>query len=245
LFYVACTRAVDELHIRSAFNAPKKDKKPEHLAYELSDYFASHHQENATESDNITLYELGELTLKTESEKLSSNLDIHLFGETLWFPEISLIDRDALDDLSLDQNRVVGRVVHAVLENMHSSADLTEALDKEVKKQAISHELRNWVAAHLQKLLEHSEVLDLIFPKLDEQTLDEREILISASERIRPDRVIIGQNEVRVIDYKTGLPRKRDVKQIQEYAYALMAMGYQNCKAYLVYTDEIKVQQVI
>lgn len=245
LFYVACTRAVDELHIRSAFNAPKKDKKPEHLAYELSEYFAAYHQDKVTESETIVCYELGELTHKTESEKLSSNLDIHLFGETLWFPEISLIDRDSLEELTLQESRVMGRIIHGVLENMQAPDELEMALQSEAKKQALDDLTHAKVKTHLEQLLAHADIAKLIFPQKDEHTLDEREILISASERIRPDRVIIGQNEVRVIDYKTGLPRKRDVKQIQEYAYALMAMGYQNCKAYLVYTDEIKVQQVI
>jgi hypothetical protein len=127
---------------------------------------------------------------------------------------------------------------------MQHPGDLNEALEKEANKQAFSVELKTWVAAHLQKLLDQVEMVDLIFPKTDEQTLDEREIIISASERIRPDRVILGAKSIRVIDYKTGIPRKRDVQQIREYAKALMAMGYQNCEAYLVYTDEMKIQQV-
>jgi ATP-dependent exoDNAse (exonuclease V) beta subunit len=245
LFYVACTRAVDELHIRSAFTPPKKTGKPEHLAYELSEYFAAHHQEIATESETIVSYELGELTHKTDSEKLSPNLNIHLFGETLWFPEISLIDRDSLDELTLQESRMMGRIIHGVLENMQAPDELKLALQSEAKKQALNDLTIAKIKTHLEQLLAQSDIPKLIFPQQNEHTLDEREILISASERIRPDRVIIGLNEVRVIDYKTGLPRKRDVKQIQEYAYALMAMGYQNCKAYLVYTDEIKVQQVI
>jgi hypothetical protein len=128
---------------------------------------------------------------------------------------------------------------------MQHPGDLNEALEKEANKQAFSVELKTWVAAHLQKLLDQVEMVDLIFPKTDEQTLDEREIIISASERIRPDRVILGATSIRVIDYKTGIPRKRDVQQIREYASALMKMGYAKCKAYLIYTDELLVKEVM
>ena len=246
LFYVACTRAVDELHIRAAFAPPKDEKSlPNHLAFHLDTYFEKHFSNVVEELDTRLVYTFGAPTHKTEESLARENLELQLFGETLWFPDISLIDRDALDELSLDQNRVIGRLVHAVLENIQHPGDLNEALEKEANKQAFSVELKTWVAAHLQKLLDQVEMVDLIFPKTDEQTLDEREIIISASERIRPDRVILGATSIRVIDYKTGIPRKRDVQQIREYASALMKMGYAKCKAYLIYTDELLVKEVM
>jgi ATP-dependent exoDNAse (exonuclease V) beta subunit len=246
LFYVACTRAVDELHIRAAFAPPKDEKSlPNHLAFHLDTYFEKHFSNVVEELDTRLVYTFGAPTHKTEESLARENLELQLFGETLWFPDISLIDRDALDELSLDQNRVIGRLVHAVLENMQHPGDLNEALEKEANKQAFSEELKKWVATHLYKLLDQVEMVDLIFPKTDEQTLDEREIIISASERIRPDRVILDATSIRVIDYKTGIPRKRDVQQIREYASALMKMGYAKCKAYLIYTDELLVKEVM
>lgn len=244
LFYVACTRAVDELHMRAAFNLPK-ESKPEHLAYELAEYFNAHHAENVHETDTLKVYELGEKTHKTSVETMAPNLDVQLFGETLWFPEISLIDNDSFEDMTLQQSRVLGRVIHAVLENMQEANDLQQALNQEAKRLSLSSAFKESVSSLLEQLLSSPEIVQLIFPQINEHTLDEREIIVSASDRIRPDRVIVGASEVRVIDYKTGLPRKRDVDQIQEYAHALMAMGFHKCSAYLVYTDEIMVRQVL
>lgn len=246
LFYVACTRAVDELHFRAAFRAPTdKNKTPTHLAYHLDQYFAEHHAHLANDNDAILSYSFGDATEPSQHKEIKAPIDIQLFGELLWFPDISLIDRDSLDELTLQKERVLGRMIHAVLETMQQPSDLENALLEQAKKMQISADLIVVIRQHLAQLLANNEVVSLIFPSDKEQTLDEREIILSESERIRPDRVIVAQDLVRVIDYKTGLPRKRDVQQIQQYAQALMAMGFAKCKAYLVYTDEIKIQEVL
>ncbi len=246
LFYVACTRAVDELHFRAAYRAPSdKSKAPTHLAYHLDQYFVEHHAQVAEEQNGILSYTFGALTEPSEHKEIKAPLDIQLFGELLWFPDISLIDRDSLDELTLQKERVLGRMIHAVLESMQKPDDLERALEEQAKKLQIDQLLRNEIEHHLAQLLANDEIVALIFPNPNEQTLDEREIIVSESERIRPDRVIVSQNSTRVIDYKTGLPRKRDVNQIQEYAQALMDMGHEKCKAYLIYTDELRVQEVM
>lgn len=57
----------------------------------------------------------------------------------------------------------------------------------------------------------------------------------------RPDRVIMDDNEVIVIDFKFGNPREEYHRQVLRYMSLLSAMGYDNVKGYLwfVYSNNI------
>lgn len=249
LFYVACTRAVDELHIRVGYTKSKKEEGENSgvaLGSYLNQYFDAHFGNKAKEESGKIRYSFGVPVQAQSEEYQSQNLDIHLHGETLWFPEISLIDRDSLEDMHINEERIFGRIVHQVLENMKSDTDLQKALDKILKKKILREEVMQNIQRHIQSLCKNDRIASLIFPNANENehTLDEREIVLTANERIRPDRVIVSGNRIRVIEYKTGLERPRDIKQLEQYVFALREMGYADCEAYLIYTDTMVVKQV-
>ena len=68
----------------------------------------------------------------------------------------------------------------------------------------------------------------------------ETEILLPNGETYIPDRVIIKDNTINVIDYKTGsiLKIESHKEQLYNYASILKMMGYVNIKLFLVYIDE-------
>ena len=75
----------------------------------------------------------------------------------------------------------------------------------------------------------------------------ETEILLPSGETYIPDRVVTKENQVKVIDYKTGsILRLDDHKsQLINYADILSEMGYENIELYLIYIDEnIKIIKV-
>jgi ATP-dependent exoDNAse (exonuclease V) beta subunit len=61
---------------------------------------------------------------------------------------------------------------------------------------------------------------------------------------LRPDRVIIKNNQAIVIDYKTGEMKKTDHEQVQNYCSILRQMGYKPVKGYLLYTQDIQIVKV-
>jgi len=249
LFYVACTRAVDELHLRFGYAARKSDAKSgssNALGFYMDQYLAEKHANSSTEENGKTQYGLGAPVQMNKKEFTSKNLAIALHGETLWFPEISLIDRDSLDAMSLNEERVFGRWVHQTLERMKSPEDLEEALAVVFRQNAMQESQQATIRAHVASICADSSITTLIFPDFshNEKALDECEIVLSPLERIRPDRVILGENQVRVIEYKTGIERPRDIRQLEQYVFALREMGYADCAAYLVYTDQLRVKQI-
>ena len=75
---------------------------------------------------------------------------------------------------------------------------------------------------------------------------NEEEILLSNGNILRPDRLIIKENEVTIIDYKTGLENNADKKQILEYKTEIENMGYKVKESLLVYINDesIKLKRV-
>ena len=73
--------------------------------------------------------------------------------------------------------------------------------------------------------------------KADVQALNEVTITDSQGHDHRPDRVVIKDDEVMVIDYKTGQKHDEYQKQIDEYIALLKEMGYENVRGMLVYID--------
>ena len=62
---------------------------------------------------------------------------------------------------------------------------------------------------------------------------------------IRPDRVMIKEDEVIVVDYKFGEQvESKYVKQVQRYVNGIRGMGYDNVQGYLFYVKLHKVVKV-
>ena len=62
----------------------------------------------------------------------------------------------------------------------------------------------------------------------------------------RPDRVMMRDKEIVVVDFKFGKPRKNYAKQVQEYMSLIRQMGYQeyHIQGFLWYVDEERIEVV-
>ena len=60
----------------------------------------------------------------------------------------------------------------------------------------------------------------------------------------RPDRVMIKNDQVVVIDFKFGQPHKKYNSQIKEYINLLIAMGYSNVKGYIWYVLNKQIEEI-
>ena len=69
------------------------------------------------------------------------------------------------------------------------------------------------------------------------KAINERELILKNKHILRPDRVVIGQDEIMVIDFKFGVERKEYIKQIQTYCNTINEMGRYNkpVKGYIWY----------
>jgi ATP-dependent exoDNAse (exonuclease V) beta subunit len=73
----------------------------------------------------------------------------------------------------------------------------------------------------------------------------ERELVNSEGKLLRPDRIVIDDGKVSVIDYKTGNLNEASLKkytiQVNQYVDALRAMEYSDVRGFIVAMEEEKV----
>ena len=138
-----------------------------------------------------------------------------------------------------------GSLLHQAMANIHYLEDADKVLKDLQLNGLIDKEQAQQLTARINELLADPEITPFFAEKW--QVLTEREILSPAGDTYVPDRVLIGEDELQIVDYKTGSKTKENEhrKQINQYAGLLQQMGYTNIKKFIIYTEEQeKVLQV-
>ena len=60
----------------------------------------------------------------------------------------------------------------------------------------------------------------------------------------RPDRVMMKDGKVVVVDFKFGKPRQEYTCQVKEYMDLLLQMGYSDVKGYLWYVFNNEIEEI-
>lgn len=139
--------------------------------------------------------------------------------------------------------RIRGTVLHKILETVLQPADLAGSVQAAVREGLLSAE----EALEAQKMLECAiaSVADRgWFPGDPSKLLDEREIILPDGTTLRPDRVVLKEGGVDIVDYKFAEEKVAYMKQVRQYASLYETMGYKNVKAYLWYVDKNEIVEV-
>ena len=131
--------------------------------------------------------------------------------------------------------RIKGIVYHDILANVVVEEDLGPAVDAALADGTINA----GEAVEVRRLLETrlAEVRDLGWFSADPSTKVRNEIsIIDVDGSVsRPDRVVLHNGEVIIIDYKFGQPEPQYKRQISRYVELYQRMGYKNVSGYLWY----------
>ena len=103
-------------------------------------------------------------------------------------------------------------------------------------------------ASEVEEMLREriSEVADRgWFPEGSAEVLNERDIIDTDGNIYRPDRVVITDGKVVVVDYKFGEHYRKYERQLEGYARIWASMGYKDVEAYLWYVHTGEVRSVI
>jgi superfamily I DNA/RNA helicase len=254
--YVAMTRPIDRMYINSEF---KKGSK----FGEIFQGILLQMEGEKTEIEGGIKLTHGERSKKTSEEK---TIEAPYFipknvNDRLWFPDISLQDQeDLLTPDTLSEQQRYGNQLHLILSFVNFEDEIDSYIDSLYKEGQIELEFVVRLKADMKNIFKDEE-----YQKLFENStaiLSEQAIIADESTTIRPDKIIVKDlmildvlkakdsknNDLRkkaiVIDYKTGMPNKKYIKQITQYTSTLKELGYIEVEGYIFYTSTQKLERI-
>ena len=136
-----------------------------------------------------------------------------------------------------------GTRIHEMLAGISTHKDLKAHFRELALQGILDPEEEQGIRELITKVIEHPELK----PYFGEswQIRNEPEILDGAGELYRPDRVVIHDEKVAILEYKTGKPLSRHQEQLKHYGRLLEDLGYSDPVLLLVYIGkEIQVRKI-
>ena len=252
-FYVALTRAVKCLHIISS--APPKNgiKAVSNFSQILYLYleqdashkgFTKHREDDGTEKYILgKMYDFKEMT----RDKLEDITPCESLYRSYILNNITF-NSDASDFFSEDgkagidaSQRLKGIVIHNILSKIVRPQDLANAVEDAYMSGEIGGEEKRRIYELLSERIK-SACERGWFPAEGEGVRNEVELFDIDGSVLRPDRVIINDDSVKVIDYKFGERNNKYRRQVQRYADIYSRIGYKNVETFIWYVREDVVE---
>ncbi|MEG1838293.1 MAG: UvrD-helicase domain-containing protein [Bacteroidaceae bacterium] len=251
LLYVAFTRATKNLIIYGKKNT--KNTVSELLFNSLTKVS----KEERMDWDNEETYELGEIYLSKDEKE-------HLFTNKLTIPptkqSINMLSlshqiefkqsNQSADFISGDNQEDntykyinKGQLLHTLFSNIKTLEDIPNAIEQLVFQGIINSQAeRQKIEELTQKVFSNPTISEWYAGNY--QLFNECAIIYKENGKLetrRPDRVMMNEKEVIVVDFKFGKENDKYKKQVQGYIDLLSSMGYKNIKGYLWYVYENKI----
>ena len=139
-----------------------------------------------------------------------------------------------------------GSILHQLFSTIRTKADIEPSIQSLIAEGIIGGIISE---EEIRQEIEQAFSLPEVQPWYDGswQLFNECEIIWMTEDGIqqrRPDRVMLRNNEMIVVDFKFGKPKSSHERQVQTYIHLLSRMGYQNITGYLWYVDEKLIKKL-
>jgi ATP-dependent exoDNAse (exonuclease V) beta subunit len=202
------------------------------LFCKLSDYY----------DPETCCFSFGEISTSSKKEKVKENgLVLNKFRFADFHDYLNLRKRNehffVADELASTKINK-GRIFHEVLARISSTADVEPAVNELVFRGLVQSSEGEQMMQQLHELVTDPEVktwFDGSYHVLNERSL------LTGKELKRPDRIMLNDEEVIVVDYKSG-EKELDKyhSQVRSYVNELKRCGYSNVSGYIWYTQTNK-----
>lgn len=238
MLYVDFTRAVDRLHIIS----PKLKKKSTKNCHTWLTAFAE--TQAQYDAENHVL-EFGTMIKNTKAPHSKLGLEQLQIKELAFNPNHDVVQIKGASSYSANEEvtkaREYGILVHYILSKIKTKHDVDSVIEQAILSGDITKEESEKMSLEIKSLLSINSISSYFEKGVNVK--NELEILTAAGDILRPDRVVISDNNAVVIDYKTGKKNAQKYHaQMQDYEYALLSLGYSSVKKLLLYIQEQEVE---
>ncbi len=230
LLYVALTRPVEQLHIIS-----EKKENPKYFSGLFINYLKEQNLYDPTQED----YSFGsplktstsetvtnntkEQALFISTSKKDHNVNIVTTSGFLW---------DTLQEDAIEK----GNLIHEVLSKIITNNDIDFVINDFISSALINKEQAISIKEIITSIVSHPKIKQYF--NGNDTIYNERPILSKSGETFIPDRLIINkENEVVIIDYKTGLKNPKHKQQLYDYQEVIGDMQFSITHKILVYIN--------
>lgn len=238
ILYVALTRPETRLYLSLIEPKNKKNVElPKHL-YAIIQNHSNYDNANKT-------LEIGtRVQLEKPEEAIATSIKDETLQYTNWRKKLklSLTPRAQQEDFETYLEFEWGKVIHEILQNTNSPKNVNASLQKFLLKNLEwqSHEKE---LCHIFDAFEkNKEVIQLFENGI--HYLSERAIIDEEGIEIRPDKIIEKENEIILIDFKTGVPKEKHKTQISHYQKTLSKIYTKPIQMYLIYLSSDKTEVI-
>lgn len=234
VLYVALTRAEEQLHVISAMNIKRDGSLPNNL----SSFFIDFLQDKGFDQTNA-IYEFGQakkISTDTKTEKITQV--IPQLSSTLNPKSIKIAQRESIMWNTKQQNAIeYGNTIHEILSFVKTKDDIDVAITKAIENGLMIFTQKEEVTKTIHEIVNHYDLID--FYAQGNKVLNEQTIIQKEGNLVKPDRMVLNaNNEIYLLDYKTGSHLPKYKVQLDQYQNAIEAMGFKVVKKSLVYIGE-------
>ena len=249
--YVAFTRAKSALIIHCP--QPKETKsnnedslKPIHfLLNKALENLGSEKLFSDCWNEDRTVFQLGSIEAGIAKPEQSKSVIIKNYQFNDFSERVKL--RNSGEDFLITGERTVavknrGKIIHDILSTVKTKADIENACIKALADGKINEIELDEIQEAIRISFENPLISDWFSGKY--QILNERSLLTN-EKIVRPDRIMIFENEAIVVDYKTGEKKSDNYnRQVSRYAKILKETGFEKVDGYLWYINQNEIEKV-
>jgi ATP-dependent exoDNAse (exonuclease V) beta subunit len=250
LLYVALTRAKKALFINCGPSGNGIKSAGDLVLSSLEDMLEGDIEGlelSVEELDHVmTSYKLGHFALSAGNVKKDDSASPSLYRSGDWRNKIALRKKGGIFMTASGEEKKekinYGLLVHEILAGISNQQEADSAIEQYYFEGQISKEERELLSIQLKRIFADPQVQDWF--NSDWEVKTEALILLKDKHPKRPDRVLIKDDKAIIIDFKTGLEKPADKKQIRSYKNTLYEMGFTHVETYLLYIAQKNVVKV-
>lgn len=180
---------------------------------------------------------------EAEGEAVSASLCRSGKWQSIPFDNRLKLRLNAIGFFTDDGSRDYGRLMHDILSRVRLIEDVPAAVERKISEGELSEQEREKTIGMINSFLSLPGMNEWYSDKY--KVLNESQLLHPRLGFSRPDRVMIGNDEVIVADYKFGeLEDARYIRQVQRYMKNIEEMGYPRVRGLLFYVSLSKIVPV-
>lgn len=223
VMYVAHTRAGDALYIITGNPASSRGN----YAKFLGNYIRSQQEEEQALQKE---YIFGDSQCHKEARAKEKELQYTI--SQLYSSDFTLQSKQLLSVSDRSYKQELGVFIHDFLSKIETFPQSEEEL-AEIVENVDNESDRQILRSVLLKIMNDASLQPYFAPGVE--VMNETTIMNCDGQLRRPDRIVFLDDEVMVIDYKTGKENEAYQQQLEEYCGLLREMGYKNVKSMLLY----------